>query len=324
MDPIHPQCSDYQQLTASFPQEDCALASPALCFDTTLQMHRQQPAAAFEQQDIPQLHHQQQFSPHPELSPRNGESLIRMAFVVGTEEQAQEPTSEGTARRQIQAESACLQAVQAPPVLQQQISEQARDVATTPQFQAATSRVQDQQNLVGGSAVFPDPPKAPGTLPATGSFTEHIGRAMLAAGERGLNTQDLYEYFINKFTGLDPKDQKWKNSIRYRLSTSACFKKSAKKVAGSKGGTWFIREKCLDNFRKGIFQSPDPAKKKPTSLTEEEQEAMLNRLQPKSFIAKYADMLRHYTNVVPITSQQVAAELVHKYGVKAIYGSCNM
>ncbi|ELU16477.1 hypothetical protein CAPTEDRAFT_28906, partial [Capitella teleta] len=89
-----------------------------------------------------------------------------------------------------------------------------------------------------------------------------IGRAFREAEENRLHLHDLYGYFLNKFSGLDPEDSKWKGSVWNKLSTSECFVKRIEKVGGKPGGTWSVRHDYLESFRNGIFHS-STRKKKP-------------------------------------------------------------
>ncbi|ELT97085.1 hypothetical protein CAPTEDRAFT_191728 [Capitella teleta] len=275
------------------------------------QLPSQQYGLQYPQLHQHQLQQQQHLAPQEEASPVTGDSMISMAFALATGDQ---PSVAAPQQAQIQAQSGFLPAVNAPP--QQQICEHRADVLIASLDQAAVLPGGQQQNpLAGAAALVQD--EARSALPATGSFGEHIGRAFMEAEENRLHLHDLYEYFLNKFSGLDPEDSKWKGSVRNKLSTSKCFMKRCKKVDGKKGGTWSVRDEYLENFRNGIFHS-STRKKKP--LTEEEENAQLEHILPKSCMVQYADVLRNYTHVTPISSEQVLEDLVRKYGKKVICG----
>ncbi|ELT94205.1 hypothetical protein CAPTEDRAFT_203449 [Capitella teleta] len=254
-----------------------------------LQQPQPQQYPQLQQLQQSQLQQQQQLAPigNPEeASPVTGDSLIRMAFTLATEDQS---SVEVPQQPQTQAQSALLPAVHAPPTLQQQISKYPTDVIIAPLELAAALLEGEQQNPVPGAAVLiPDAPKTRGPLPATGSFGEHIGRAFAEAESSRLHLHDLYEYFLKKFGGLDPEDRKWRSSIRNKLSASECFVKGKEKVGGKRGGRWSVSDEHLEEFRNNNFHSTTVKKTSPTP------EKADGDLSNKSNFEKFADVLTEY------------------------------
>ncbi|ELT89119.1 hypothetical protein CAPTEDRAFT_198789 [Capitella teleta] len=249
MEEINEQYSEYQYFTASLPPADSALLTQTVHCDTSQQPHISEPAILREQtlfsqhqslhhHCMPQLQQQQNhFSQYTYQRPHLQLHQCQRQDQRQQQQLAHQEIYTSTSNPQIQSQSVCLPAVHTPPALQKQVSEHAAEVANAP-LKQAPAMPEEEHPLGGGSALIPNALRE--ALPATGSFGEHIGQALMEAEGRRLHLHDLYEYFLNKFSGLNPSDQKWRNSIRNKLTTSRRFVNTDEEVKGRRGGTWLL------------------------------------------------------------------------------------
>lgn len=79
-----------------------------------------------------------------------------------------------------------------------------------------------------------------------------VARAIMAAGDRGMQLNEIYKWIMDTFPYYKSCPTPWRNNVRYNLSSNECFVKGPRSKNG-RGFVWTVHASCLEAFEKGDF-----------------------------------------------------------------------